>query len=169
MKVRSLFLLLFVAMPQLGFCAETNAVSPELHAWLDLRLHQLRVRQVSHMLTNAQFNEGKLLVIETVTGADKDGDYRSVREDGQREAVVYGGVSRKIPEKLKDLTKDDLQRLRAALAELPSATTNVGTNRTIVIGFRSGTNWLNRIYVDGEDPAALLKVQKILLGSRNSD
>jgi hypothetical protein len=169
MKAHSFFALFFVTMAQVGFCAETNAVSPELAAWLDLRLHQLRVKGESCWVTNAQYNEGKLLVMVKVLGAHGEEESWTIRQDGKREGSYYGGVSRKLPKPLRDLTSHELERLRAALAELPTSTTNVGTNRTTIIGFRSGTNWLSGIYDGRYEPAALLKIRRIIIPSRNSD
>jgi hypothetical protein len=149
MKAHSVFVPFFVTMAQVGFCAETNAVSPELAAWLDLRLHQLRVKGASSWVTNAPYNEGKLLVMVKVLGAHDQEEFWTIRQDGKREGCNYRGTSRKLPKPLKDLTSHELERLRAALAELPSSATNMGTNRTTVIGFRSGTNWLSGVYDTG--------------------
>jgi hypothetical protein len=62
----------------------------------------------------------------------------------------------------KDLSAAALADLRAAIDELPAESASPPLDRNVVVSFKSGTNWLSRIYDFEQQPKALRRIYEII-------
>jgi hypothetical protein len=164
-------ILLYLAVVCSAFADGTGGGPAEATARIKARIEQARaelkareeevyVKHIFQMHSNAA--SGSNLLAITVIGDHarifwpyivmKDGskvDYRIPRYDAP--SSRWGSLSEK-----------ELGNLRAALAALPEQSASPPLGRTVLVSYRSGTNWVTRTYDFKQQSAALREVFQII-------
>ncbi len=161
--MRALFtFILALAVARLAVAVETNALPAEEVAKIVAYERAVLHRLAYDGLTNAtaHLQRSNLLVIRVNRGEELHYSY-SVKENGKEmDSRETGYASQDTHWNV--LTEDQLKKLRAVLAQLPRESATPPWERTIFVGFKSGTNSLSRIYDYDHQPAALSKIHDII-------
>jgi len=113
--------------------------------------------------TNTAWNQSNLLYITFITDDGARYDF-TVREDGREydcRRVWYAMHN----SNRRDLSHQEMRGLRAALAEFPTNSASPPLGRTVLVSFRSGSNWATRICDYTQQPAELRRIFQ-LIGER---
>ncbi len=142
-----------------AFCHAGTPVSPEMNAKLRALFQELKARKIAEVVTNAQHNRGNLLHLTLVPNSDdedlvvgENGLKTSSRSDPFGEGRTWQ----------RKLSEEDLLSIRLFLDQLPKDNATSSSTHTVVIGFRSGTNWLARVYDMKHQPYAFQRLRQVI-------
>jgi hypothetical protein len=137
-------------------------VAPEVIARIEALERQSRLQSIFESQTNVASNlaQSNLLSITVIRSDQLWFPYR-VKEDGKEEDHRMTPYAIQASH-WKDLSAAALADLRAAIDELPAESASPPLDRNVVVSFKSGTNWLSRIYDFEQQPKALRRIYEII-------
>ena len=162
MRARAACLSLSLAVVQFAFGADTNSVPTELIRKYEARQREDRIAHLFAGTTNGTWNlaSSNLLRVTVIRG-DSLWYHYSVKEDGSENdgrMTPYAAQD----DQWKHLSAMELKYLREAILDLPQKSVSPPLDRTVLVGFRSGTNWVSRIYDSNDQPTALRRIYEIV-------
>jgi hypothetical protein len=162
MRASHVLILLSVVVAQAAFSAETNVVSSEVIAKVEAVERQALLESIFAPNTNGAWNLGRSNLLKMTFIRSHAGWYTyEVKENGKeqdRRITSYAAQATR----WKDLSEEELKAVRVAIAELPSESSSPPLDRTVLVSFRHGTNWVTRTYDFSQQPAALRKMHQII-------